>query len=254
MKRNALIALLALAACSPAKQPAPQAAKTEAAPAPETLPVAPTSKAEALLYKYTRSWPGHAAASGPYAPRDACAALDGEEDFRLALAKAVAARDADALLKLADPQVRLDFGNAHGGDLLRKRLASPIYKLWDELAAIVPLGCASQAKDSLTIPWYFAQDFGKRDSAGVMLVIGKDVPLLASPSDQGAVSAKLSWDAVELAPGETVAGKGAFAKVATFDGKPGYIARKSLRALTDYRLMANRTADGWRITGLIAGD
>jgi hypothetical protein len=253
MKRAALLALLAVAACSPAKQP-PQSPKSEGAAGLVDLPSAPKTKAEELLYEYTHAWPGHAGASGPYAPRDACAGLGGAKDFRLALAKAVASRDADALVKLADPRIRLDFGNGHGADLLRKRLDSPIYKLWDRLAALVPLGCASQAKDSLTIPWVFAQDFGSRDSTGIMIVAGQDVPLLASPSAGAAVSETLSWDAVELASGETSVGKGPFAKVVTFDGKPGYVARKALRALIDYRLMANKTDEGWRITGLIAGD
>lgn len=253
MKGTAILALLALAACSSPKQQ-PKPVKTEAAAGPVNLPSAPKTKAEELLYEYTHAWPGHDGASGPFAPRDACAGVDGAKDFRLALAKAVASRDPDALVKLADPQIRLDFGNGHGADLLRKRLDSPIYRLWDQLAALVPLGCASQAKDSLTIPWVFAQDFGKRDSTGIMIVEGDAVPLLAAPSEGAAVSAKLSWDAVALAQGETSVGKGPFAQVITFDGKPGYLARKNLRALTDYRLMANKTADGWRITGLIAGD
>lgn len=258
MNRLAIFALLALAACSPNKQPEGQ--QTQAAPeaaATPTAPVAapaPKTKAEALLFKYTRTWPGHEAATGPYAPRDECGALPGADDFRLALAKAVTARDADALIKLVDPHVRLDFGEGSGADLVRKRLASPIYRLWDELDKLLPLGCASQAKDSLTVPWYFAQDFGKHDSYRIMMVIGQDVPLLAKPDKAAPVLANLSWDGVELAQGETSDAQGPFAHVTSFGGKTGYVARDKLRSLLAYRLLANRTDAGWQITGLVAGD
>jgi hypothetical protein len=248
MKRLLGMSVLALAACSPAKQqPDAQASASSPAPSPTSTFTPPKTKAGALLAKY-------AGATGPYAPRDECAGLDGAEDFRIALADAVVKRDDDALIRLADPHVRLDFGHGYGADLLRKRLDSPIYKLWGEFAAILPLGCATQGKDSLTLPWFFAQDFGKRDSFRIMLVEGDDVPLLASPDKAAAVVAKLSWDGVELAQGETSAAKGPFAHVTSFGGKTGYVARDKLRALTAYRLLANKTDDGWRITGLIAGD
>ena len=249
MKRLLGLGLLALAACSQGKQQAQPAGEASATPAP--TPTAtftpPKTKAGALLAKY-------ASASGPYAPRDECAGLDGAEDFRVALADAVVKRDDDALIKLTDPHVRLDFGEGHGADILRKRLDSPIFRLWDQFAAIVPLGCAAQGKDALTIPWFFSQDFGKRDGASVMIVLGQDVPLLASADNGAAVTAKLSWEGVELAQGETTGGPGAFAHVTSFSGKPGYIARDKLRSLLAYRLLANRTDDGWKITGFVAGD
>lgn len=254
------MALVALAACSPGKQQQKQAQpENSASPAKApALSAPPKSRAEALLYMYTHSWPGHEAASGPYAPRDDCGALPGAEDFRLAMAKAVAVRNADALIKLTDPHVRLDFGNGHGADLLRKRLASPIYRLWDQLEAILPLGCeggqAAGGKNFLTIPWYFSQGFAGRDSYRVAMVLGQDVPLLAKPDKNAEVLDKLSWDAVELASGETEDGNSPFEKVTTLDGKTGYIARDKLRGLLAYRLLANRTDQGWRITGLIAGD
>src|SRR3569623_218891 len=249
MKRLLGLELLAHAACSQGKQQAQPAGEASAssAPTPAATFTPPKTKAGALLAKY-------ASASGPYAPRDECAGLDGAEDFRVALADAVVKRDDDALIKLTDPHVRLDFGDGHGADLLRKRLDSPIFKLWDEIAAIVPLGCAAQGKDALTIPWFFSQDFGKRDGSRVMIVLGKDVPLLAGPNKGAAVTAKLTWDGVELAQGETSAGESAFAHVTSFGGQTGYVARDKLRSLLAYRLLANRTGDANKITGLITGD
>ena len=118
MKRLLSFALLALAACSQGKQSQPTAA-TSAAPAPASF-TPPKTKAGELLAKY-------ASASGPYAPRDECAGLDGAEDFRVALAGAVVKRDDDALIKLTDPHVWFVFGVGHGADILRLRLDSPIF-------------------------------------------------------------------------------------------------------------------------------
>ena len=58
-----------------------------------------------------------------------------------------------------------------------------------------------------------------------MIVLGQDVPLLASADNGAAVTAQLSWEGVELAQGETTGGPGAFAHVTSFSGKTGYIAR-----------------------------
>jgi hypothetical protein len=253
----AAIALLALAACSQATEPEPDEAT---APAVAASPAAPSkSAAEALITKYT--WPGpndprqsHPKEDGPFAPRDDCGELDGAYEFRLALAEAVLAKDTDALLALAAPDIKLDFGGSEGHAEWRSRLAVSEWRQWEALAAILPLGCEVNEDGGLTLPWYFAQDLPLADPYMAMMVIGEGVPLLAGPGEGSKAVAQLSWDVVTLDPDEFDGELGPVAKVQTLNGKSGWIAAEHLRSFLDYRLIAEKGAQGWRITAFVAGD
>lgn len=190
-------------------------------------------------------------AEGPFAPRDACGDLKGADEFRRQLAEAIEARDAEALVALAAEDVKLDFGGGSGRAELRKRLEAPDRKLWEELDALLALGCAANKQSGLTIPWYFEQPKPGVDSSKGMLVTGEKVALLDSPSNDGKVAATLSWDLVEIA---ALKPDDPFQKVETRDGQQGYIATGQLRSLLDYRLLAVSRNGTWRIVSLVAGD
>lgn len=192
-------------------------------------------------------------AQGKYAPRNECGDQPGAADFRRALAKAVAARDADALAALAAPDVKLDFGGGTGVGELRTRLALKDWSLWDELDALLPLGCAVNQQGGITIPWYFAQPMPEVDPAMGMLVTGEKVPLRRDASAESPKVAELSWDVVELVGG--LQPQDEFQKVATPDGKTtGFVATGKLRSLLDYRLIASSRDGKWSFTSLVAGD
>src|SRR5690349_313950 len=93
-------------------------------------------------------------AKGEFAPRDGCSEVEGAAAFRRQLAAAVEARDADALIALAAPDVKLDFGGGAGSAELRSRLADKNYDLWGEFDALVELGCAANEEGGITLPWY----------------------------------------------------------------------------------------------------
>ncbi|MFC3100849.1 hypothetical protein [Altererythrobacter lauratis] len=236
----ALPLLLLVAACDQGDAP-PSAMATQ-----ETAAAAGTP--EELLTRYTALSP-----AGEFAPKDDCLNLAGAPEFRRALAQAVIARDTYALLALADPAIGLDFGGGSGLDTLRARLTDPEYGLWEELEAILPLGCAAGTDgNSLTMPHYFAADIGERDPYATYIAIGSDIPLRAGAWDDAEVLANVGWQGVEVSeyPGEGAS----FASVITSDGRQGFVAMSDLRSLIDYRLLANRGDDGWKITMLIAGD
>ncbi|WP_338445336.1 hypothetical protein V5F89_09090 [Pelagerythrobacter marensis] len=191
-------------------------------------------------------------AGGPYAPRDECAGLPGGDAFRRDLARAVEARDVDAMLALAAPDIKLDFGGGAGAEQLRKRLEQPESPLWQELAALLRLGCAAQGQAGMTIPWYFAQSIDGVDPMTGMIVTGKGVPLrMAAAPDAEPVRA-LSWNVVEPVGGYVP--DAPFQHVATVDGARGYVATNRLRSLIDYRLIASSRDGKWSITSLVAGD
>ena len=68
---------------------------------------------------------------------------EGADQFRTRLAAAVKARDIDGAVALAADDVKLDFGGGEGSAELRTRLADELLGLWDELDALMALGCSA---------------------------------------------------------------------------------------------------------------
>lgn len=237
MRYSILAAALALGAagCSSDPTPADDAENVRDAVAdPTTSPAATGERAELA----------------PLEPRNACRDIAGAEEFRTALAAAVEARDADALIALADPNVKRDFGGGAGSAELRRRLSER--NLWQELEDLIALGCGSNEAGGITLPWYFTQATPDVDAMMGMLVTGADVPMLSAP-DAGAETVRsLSWDAVELLDGLTTGAE--YQHVRLPGGASGFVATDKLRSLVDYRLLASEQNGKWRITALIAGD
>lgn len=245
-----LIALTPLAGCgqksAPTQTPSASSATSEpvgtpsgAAPVAEASSVAPLIKAAS------------------YPPRDECADLPGWAEFRVKLEAAVAGRDVAALAALTAPDVKLDFGGGFGVKELKKRLADKEYRLWDEIAAVMPLGCSAspaegQAK-SASMPWIFERSPQDVDPYAAMLVLGPSVPAYAKESTASTVIGTLDWALVTV---ETYPEQGKpLAKVTLPDGKSsGFVETAKLRSIIDYRLQATRMKQGWMIDALIAGD
>ena len=228
----AIALLLACAACSQQNSPAEdveQAAEQLVNPAPQPAPLA----------------------RGKWAPRDECAGLEGADRFRMRLVAAIAGRDVDGLVALAADDVKLDFGGGAGTAELRSRLADPSLGLWDELDALLALGCSANDQGGITLPWFFDQDIGDADPFQAMLVTGEDVPLLARPDPASPRLATISWDLVEIASLDPAS---AWQRVEYGEGKVGFIASDKLRSPIDYRLTASSRNGRWRITSFVAGD
>jgi hypothetical protein len=194
--------------------------------------------------------------AGPLAPRDQCAATEGLAAFGEKLRHASQARDADALLELADDNIKLDFGGGSGKAELKQRLTSPEYTLWEELGAALSLGCGiSSGVDGqgfASWPWYFSKDIIPLDPFEAFIVTGEQVRLRRTASRSAPVIGAVSWDYVRLRdyPPEDAA----YAKVETRNGSTGYIAKSYLRSLVDYRLVAEKRDGKWLLSAFIAGD
>ncbi|MCB2066196.1 MAG: hypothetical protein KDE15_06095 [Erythrobacter sp.] len=240
----ALPLLLALAACD--------AGPSGAEPAADGAAEAPVD------YTYTV-----APADGTFAPRDDCSGQPGAADFLASLRRAADQHDTEALLALADPDVRLGFGGVDGADNMRAEFDAPDGEMWQELADLMGMGCAIDDFGNMMLPWYFAQDTGG-DPFETMLVTGENVPLRQQADAEAPVLKRISWDVVQLAPidggdGTTNYGQpDADGWIAVFAGgdspATGYMRESDLRSVIDYRLVAQRGEQGWRITALLAGD
>jgi hypothetical protein len=241
------LALVALAGCSSGDEASAAPEKSDlAAPLPEEA--LPEDATPDTAHKYLTSLT-NPPQTGPWHPRDECIDQPGALAFREKLAAAVLARDADALVALSAKDIMLDFGGGAGTSELKKRLAASDQYLWKALQNLLPLGCAVGADGSLTVPWYFAQDIPLDDPYFGMMVKGVDVPVRDAPKPDAKVIRKISWDAVEVQSDPAV-----FAEVKTGDGKKGYIETAKLRAIIDYRLVAEKHDGEWKLTALVAGD
>lgn len=240
------LAMLPLASCGNAAGPAPRVTTAIAqgeARSPAPLPNAGQVLLDGLVKPRQQ---------GAYAPRDECAKLPGAATFREALAMAVLRRDAAAIAALAQGDVRLGFGGDDGRERLREKLAGNGGALMQELDALLRLGCAADVQGGMTMPWYFAQDYGDLDSYSAMLVTGAGVPLHAAADAAAPVKQRLSWDVVELDEG--LLPDKPFQKVSARGGAKGYIATGKLRSMLDYRLLATRQNGQWKISAFVAGD
>lgn len=240
---SALLTLGLLAGCgtSPAPTESPEASATAQEPAPpaSTQPSTAPEPAAPLLK----------AASFP--PRDECNGLPGWSAFRTQLEQAVTKRDADALAALTDPAIELDFGGGQGIKEMRRRLDDKDYRLWEQIAAMLPLGCAVQDK-SATLPWIYARTPETADPYTGMLVLGDAVPVYGKPDKGGPATATLNWAIVNVV--DYSGPEQPLTKVTLPDGSAAFAENAKLRSLIDYRLIAERKQQGWRITALIAGD
>lgn len=197
-----------------------------------------------------------AAQARDLAPRNECNHVEGADSFRMALATAVANRNETMLLPLFAEDVLLDFGGGGGRETLSQRLDDPEYRLWDELDALLLLGCAKGAEDGLILPGIWALELGEDDAFSSLYVTGTDVPVYRDARGQEVITyvswALVAWSAYL----EQVADEGGErTKVIVSNNRVGYIANDKLRSLLDYRLLVNRSDDGQlQVTAFVAGD
>ncbi|MDG6078776.1 hypothetical protein E3U23_06160 [Erythrobacter litoralis] len=188
---------------------------------------------------------------GRLAPRNECIELPGAKEFFVSLEKAIKDRNADALLGITAPGVRLDFGAGGGLTAFRERLEASDSQLWAELDRIVALGCAVDDGGNMVLPWYFAQDLKVDDPFAAMIVTGSDVPVLSEPNAIASPIERISWDTVTAVDGPP---KNGFAQVRTTSGGEGFVAADKLRSLVDYRLYVSGQNGNWHITSFVSGD
>lgn len=213
----------------------------------------PASDGEALLTKYTwRGTGGNEAAKGEWVPRDECGEIDGAYAFRIALADAVIKRDTDAVVAMADPNIKLSFGDDAGRDGLRETLGAPDGEMWRELEQVLALGCAAQGEAGFAVPWYWAQDLGEIDPYSGLIAMGEDTPVFRDATGSDVIGT-LEWEMVEL--DHSLDSGGDMIPVILGDGGTGYVAAGNLRSVIDYRMLVNRGEDGrFYVSAMLAGD
>ncbi|OYZ44970.1 MAG: hypothetical protein B7Y31_02145 [Novosphingobium sp. 16-62-11] len=241
---------MALAGCDSEPQPEPSASAAAVAPVEPAPCLAPPPQPEPSASASVIAEVPEVFAGVRYAPQDDCSVQPGWPAFRKALVTAIQTRDADGLATLAAPDIALDYGGGSGTAELKKRLADPKTGLWQELDAILPLGCAMEG-GLAAMPWVFWHVPEDIDSYNAMLVMGDQTPL-RDKLDGKAIS-PVGWFIVGIDP-MGFDPKAPSTRVALRNGQQGWVETEKLRSLLDYRLIAEPQDGTWRITAFIAGD
>jgi hypothetical protein len=165
--------------------------------------------------------------------------------FRDQLATAVHARDTKAVLALTDPAIRTSFGGDGGHASLKE-------EHWRALDELLPLG-GTFREGMFWAPYVYSAWPESVDSFEYLAIVADDVPLRQSEDAGGPAIATLSRDIVKRA-GQPGANPGPWTKVETADGKTGFVESKFVRSPVGYRAGFIKTAAGWRMNALVAGD
>jgi hypothetical protein len=186
-------------------------------------------------------------------PRDESARDPQLHAFLRELRAVVAKRDTAALLKIVDPGITLDFGGTNGIENLKKRFEyqESADEFWRELGIVLDMGGTFDGPDKFEAPYVSAQS-DTLDSFGDHVVTATGVRLRAQPNTDARTVASLDYDIVnEVESREFVAG---WKHVRLWNGQTGYVASQYVRNPIDYRAWFERTRDGWRLMGFLAGD
>ena len=244
MKRF-VFALLFIAAC----QRGPEVAESTSRPVDETTAATDSSTTRPPEDSTTPTAPP--AVTGPrLAFVDEASKDPSSAAYRDELLAAIRARGAKKVVSLADPGIRLSFGGTGGRAAFEEALKEEI---WGELESIIAMGGTFREGGSFWAPYVYSAWPDAHDAFEHLAVIADDVPLRESGDANAPAIATLSRDIVKRA-GEPGADPGPWTKVTTADGKTGFVESKFVRSPVDYRAGFNKTADGWRMTALVAGD
>lgn len=179
---------------------------------------------------------------------------------RARLQAAVARHDAEAVLALVDPNIKIGFGGNDGVAQFQRswNLPSPDSRLWDELGTVLALGGSFQGEDNFVAPYIYKSWPEAFDSFEHVAVLGTGVRVRAEPSLQGAVLTSLSFDIVKLSQ----SGRSRlnpqqaeeWTAVELRGGRTGFISSRFVRSPVDYRAFLSRQGGRWRLTFFVAGD
>ncbi|QKG70067.1 hypothetical protein [Erythrobacter mangrovi] len=183
-------------------------------------------------------------------PRDECGDIPGADAFRMTLATAVANRNEAMLVPLFAPNVKFhdDFGHA----ALRERLPHPDYRLWEELDALLQLGCGGTANE-LYVPWVGDQGFVMENPSVELLAVGSAIPLRSAPSETALVLRYLNWEVVRWNSEWETTMAHDFAQV-TIGSMVGYVLESQLRSEFHYHMSVSRIDGRWQVTSLVDGE
>lgn len=186
--------------------------------------------------------------------------------FRERLLVAIKRRDLPALEKLMDPNIKVSFGGDQGLRDLRRhwKTETKNTRLWDELFTAISNGGILYYPDlsvkRFSAPYSFDGFPEDLDPYSHYLIFGSAVALRETPSLEGNVIARLSYNIVTLDGEKTVTAENVghsvpeWYFVRTFGGKTGFVNAKFVRSPLDYRVIIEKRRGKWLVSAFVAGD
>ena len=174
--------------------------------------------------------------------------------FRARLQVAVAARDLEAVVASADPNIKLGFGGEDGVALLRENLSKPKSEgLWKELARILALGGAFTSPTSFYAPYVSSNWPDGADSFECGVIIGANVIVRDAPRSDGPAITRVSYAIVQSLGQDLPAVEG-WSRIQLRTGQKGFVRSEFFGGATGLRATFNLVNGQWRMTALVAGD
>lgn len=241
-------------AAEPAREGSPQPGNEAALP-PFVAPIGN----EATLVDATPAAMARIIAEPRVAPLDTCRKTGAFREFRKRFETAVAERDFALLEPLIDYDLETDFGGGEGMKTFADTWRGSSWKtskLWDELDAIVALGCGGNSGGGYyAMPRMFVVDLGDIDLFAARIALGEAVPLRAKAGEGADIVALLDWALVTAAtPANGAGDKPRWTQVTAADGTKGFVKSEQLRSPIDYRAVFQPRNGVWKMTAFIAGD
>lgn len=190
--------------------------------------------------------------------------------FRTKLIAAAERHDANYILGIIDPQIKLGFGGDDGIANFKKiwKINAKDSKFWDEFLLVIKNGGAFDGRgrnkfNSFTAPYTYSSWPEDLDVFEYLAIFGSGVNLRERPSADAKIIGTLSYNVVKPNNDESTTvktGSGEddwefdWRKVETLGGKSGFVKAKYARSSIDYRAGFNKIRGVWKLTFFVAGD
>lgn len=185
-------------------------------------------------------------------PVDDCAADPGFAGFRTTLVDVIARRDHAFILSIIPDDILVNFGGDRGRDAFSRewRLGAPDSPFWDELRAVLALGCRRMDGEFVS-PALLTQLADDQDPFDIVLAVRPGAVMRAQPDETAAPVATLEWDVLHV---RSVDASEEWVALRLSDGREGFVRRRDVRSPLDYRAYFANERGRWRMTSFIAGD
>jgi len=170
---------------------------------------------------------------------------------RAKLIVAVKRRDMAAVLRYFTPTVKLSFGGDAGHGALKKFLRED-KSLWANLQWVLENGGRFNKSGSFTAPWTFFAHVKGIDDTEAGVLIARRVNIRSKPAASSAVLATRSFGVLRLVDGGKDQDR--WIKIALADKRIGYVHRRFIRLVVDYRATWTKKGGRWMISSFVAGD
>ncbi len=182
--------------------------------------------------------------------------------FRTKLIAAAERRDANYILSIIDPRIKLGFGGVDGITNFKRdwKITSKNSKFWKEFLTVIKNGGTFEkgGTTSFMAPYTFTTWPEDLDAFEYQVIFGNNVNLRKQPNMNAEVLGKLSYNIVQIEP-ETVpkSGKSEYPdwwEIKTLGGQKGYVKKEFVRSSIDYRAGFTKKRGVWKLDFFLAGD